>query len=335
MNVIFDPCRGFAYNCCTDNAAAPEFYAFDKDRESASYGEVLHFRASGEALAEEASRLPDFELIVDERCTGLFEPFERCLEPRMARLASPQLPQCWNHNASIVANRDCRSPADGSAIPLCLEVGITQTAYVVQCGGTFRDDPNCGTFLEIHRPGRREVLAQARLRGQFASGYRMTVITTTHRGNSSRVLCEGDHEMWWVQRTKHKHVVERVVPFRIASPRCDWDLTNNEYLEYATVASADDIFGLQDYDPALFLFARTRVNGRPGFPGKGMGSTLVTNASGGAEPYPASAEFDRVGEDEYRYRPDRDPLSIADGELWKWHKDEENDPSQYLRWQRP
>jgi hypothetical protein len=335
MNVIFDPCRGFAYNCCTDTAASPEFWSYDTDPESQTYGDVLSWRDSGEPLSSEASRFPTFQVRIDEQCRDLFTPFPRCWKARLARYPADQIPRCWNHNTTITANQGCRSPVDGSPLPLCMEVGILQSAYIVQCGGKYRVDPGCGTFLEIHRPGRKEILAQARLRGQFASGYRMTAITMTHKGNGTRSLCEGKHEMWWVQRTRHEWIVQRVIPFYIVSPRCDWDLENNRYLEYATVAKAETIFGVPDYRDETFLFARTRRTGRAGFPGKGMGSTLVTLNTTGAEQYHASAEFDRDTEFEYRYRPVRDPLTVADGELWWWHKDEQNDPSAYRTWAQP
>ena len=39
------------------------------------------------------------------------------------------------------------------------------------------------------------ILSQTKLRGQLPSGYRMTVMSTTYRGNSSRLLCEGKHEV--------------------------------------------------------------------------------------------------------------------------------------------
>ncbi len=42
---------------------------------------------------------------------------------------------------------------DGVPINYCLEVGFTQNAWIVECGGDYKDDSHCGTFLEIHRPG--------------------------------------------------------------------------------------------------------------------------------------------------------------------------------------
>jgi hypothetical protein len=57
-------------------------------------------------------------------------------------------------------------------VQLCLELGVTQNALIVECGGRYRADPHCGTYLEVHRPGHAGVLAEARLPGMFTSGYR-------------------------------------------------------------------------------------------------------------------------------------------------------------------
>ena len=119
------------------------------------------------------------------------------------------------------------------------------------------------------------MLAQTRLRGQYTSGYRMAVVTTTHLGNSNRTLCEGDHEMWWVHRTRYEFIVEKVIPFRVVSPLCDWDASNNAYLEYATIP-APRLTGLDPYELSRLLPGRTQVRtyGRSGYPGKGMGPEL-------------------------------------------------------------
>lgn len=137
------------------------------------------------------------------------------------------LPRCFCLDPFLATFSACRAPSDGSALPQCIEVGFTQTAYIVECGGEFENDAHCGTFLEIHRPGPdyMSVLAEAKLRGQTTSGYRMTVLSTTcvlrwrcvpaalcavtahpsscrYKGNASQSLCVGDHEVWWVLRTK-------------------------------------------------------------------------------------------------------------------------------------
>ena len=72
---------------------------------------------------------------------------------------------------------------------LCMEVGITQTAYIFECGGAVAGSFNCGTFLEVHRPHDNNVLAETRLRGQYTSGYRMSIVSTTYLTSPDRVIC--------------------------------------------------------------------------------------------------------------------------------------------------
>jgi hypothetical protein len=95
---------------------------------------------------------------------------------RVARRPFSSLPRCWNRNESIVADGSCRSPVDGSLLPLCIELAVTQTNFIVECANEFKADPHCGTFLEVHRPGFAEKIGEARLRAMYPSGYRMTVL---------------------------------------------------------------------------------------------------------------------------------------------------------------
>ena len=79
-----------------------------------------------------------------------------------------------------------------------MEVGITQTAYIVECGGAFADDEHCGTFLEVHRRSGganasaatavdpAEVLGETRLRGMYTSGYRMSLVSTTYKASPTQ-----------------------------------------------------------------------------------------------------------------------------------------------------
>lgn len=121
------------------------------------------------------------------------EPKETCTGPLIARKDSRLRPVCWNFNSSIVANQNCRAPADGTLLPSCMEIGITSTAFIPECSK--KETSNCGTFLEVHQPGSREILTEVRLSGQFMSGYKMAVISMNYRRDQTRVLCEGDHEV--------------------------------------------------------------------------------------------------------------------------------------------
>lgn len=96
-----------------------------------------------------------------------------------------------------------------------LQVAFLQNAHVATCRGTlFETDPNCGTYLEIHRPGRLEVYADIQIDDiSLPNGYR-TVFLATHR------LCRGPHEIWWVVRTRSGPYVQKIKTFHVSAPTC-------------------------------------------------------------------------------------------------------------------
>ena len=265
QNVIFDPCRGLAYNCCNMTFGTPEWDRIVEDPSSPDYAQRKSVYSDGTLVMEGASRLPASTLVMDETCTGDAEPPGRvdCVMARIARGASLAYPTCWNWNTSVVADAGCRSPFDGSPIPLCVELGYSQTVHIVQCGGAFHTDEHCGTFLEVHRPARSDKLADVRLPRVESSGYRMTVIPTTYKGDDTRVLCwdplhKGAYEIWWVLRTRYNFIVERRVPFAVISPLCDWDPLLNHFHAYATVGVAKRLvdFSSAHFDPSIRVFTQ-------------------------------------------------------------------------------
>ncbi len=60
--------------------------------------------------------------------------------------------------------------------------------YIPQCENDFRGIEECGTFLEIHRPGITAVVAQTRIETYMKSGYKMEFIST-------KDLCAGKYEV--------------------------------------------------------------------------------------------------------------------------------------------
>jgi len=98
-----------------------------------------------------------------------------------------------------------------------LLIAYFQNAHIVSCRGTlFEQDPNCGTYIEVHRKEGdvNRVLSDVRIDATaLPSGYQTTRVATFR-------LCLGDHQLWWVIRTRSGPFVQKVKDFRVLSPTC-------------------------------------------------------------------------------------------------------------------
>ena len=65
-------------------------------------------------------------------------------------VASELTPTCWDRNSTVNTGGSCRHPETGEETESCLEIGYSSTGYIMRCTVA---DPNCGTFIEIHKPG--------------------------------------------------------------------------------------------------------------------------------------------------------------------------------------
>lgn len=231
-----------------------------------SAAQLVSTDSLGNIVAGVFSRLPPPAVVMNLKCTGPGAPFPDCASNLVQHKPSAVYPACWNHNDSVVGDASCRAPSDGSRIPLCLEVAYSQSAYVVECDNAAANDPHCGVYLEVHRPGQANVLADTKLKAVFTSGFRNAIVTTTYMGDSTRVICwdnfkQGRYELWWTHRTLYNWNVERRLPFTVVSPLCDWDPLNSRFQEYATVGQAKQLVGQAAFDPARLVFTRPRPDG--------------------------------------------------------------------------
>lgn len=276
VNVIFDPCRGYGFDCCNNTFGTPEWEVIVADPEAVApfeYGKRTIVYSDGTEVPKGVSRFPPSTLRIDETCEDYLEPRIAkktssgsvgridCLMKRVARGPPLMFPRCWNWNTSIIAGDGCRDPVDGSPLPLCVELGFTSTVHIIQCGGKFHDDPHCGTFLEVHRPDRAEVLSEVRLPRIDPSGYRMTVMPTTYKADDTRVLCwdpylRGQYEIWWVLRTRYNFIAQRRVPFAVISPLCDWNDLLGRFEPFATLKTAKILAKINNkgFDPRETVF---------------------------------------------------------------------------------
>jgi len=95
-----------------------------------------------------------------------------------------------------------------------LQLAYFQNAHINTCKGTpFEDDPNCGTYIEIHRKGEKQVLADVQLADEYINGFR-TINIATH------ALCVGKYELWWVVRTRSGPYVQKQKEFYVSRPSC-------------------------------------------------------------------------------------------------------------------
>mmetsp|Transcript_10530 Transcript_10530/g.33513 ORF Transcript_10530/g.33513 Transcript_10530/m.33513 type:complete len:268 (-) Transcript_10530:97-900(-) len=95
--------------------------------------------------------------------------------------------------------------------------------------------------------GDETVIAEQRLPAGFTNGYQTTTLNLTYHFNSSRVVCRGDFEIWWVLRTRSGRVLELVKPFHVELPRCFFDVVTQEYLPYVELQAV----GKADPGPAV------------------------------------------------------------------------------------
>lgn len=175
--------------------------------------------------------------------------YTRCIDVNLAMNLELNTPACWDNNATVNATLPCYGPG-GNSFPSCVSIGYYSSAYIVQCGGIYREDNHCGTFVELHAAMASEsheagqtmcdlacnmrVLAQARLEGGFVGGYRTTTLPLTIQGNSSQIACEGDYELWWVQRTLWGFVTQFKKNFTVVAPACDFDAAYDQQFQYST-----------------------------------------------------------------------------------------------------
>lgn len=63
----------------------------------------------------------------------------------------PIFPNCTDNNQTVYANSTCQD-VNGEYSDHCVQLGYSQTALAVMCGGEFSDHEHCGTFFEVHMP---------------------------------------------------------------------------------------------------------------------------------------------------------------------------------------
>lgn len=161
-----------------------------------------------------------------------------CLDQGVRSSHSTTMPACWDHNTTVDASASCYDP-DGNETDTCVAIAYATTVYIPKCGGAYADSDSCGTFLELHAPGEPDIINQIRVESNtsFVSGYTTTIMPLQFANNSDHVICLGDYELWWTQRTRKRKIVEAIKKFSVTYPPCDWNDASGEYETFASIDS--------------------------------------------------------------------------------------------------
>ena len=124
---------------------------------------------------------------------------------------------------TVRADTGCRD-GNGEAHDYCFAVAYSSTAIIPQCGNEWKHDPECGSFLEVHRGDpmkpffkgsldtRMITKSRIPLDTLFTNGFKTMVVSTLFETNQdtvysfnfdpadnrTRVLCAGDYQLWYV-----------------------------------------------------------------------------------------------------------------------------------------
>jgi len=289
VNVIVDPCRGKAHDCCQDVFGTPQYVTANYTRVEGSISSLRVVDEQGEEVDVSQSRLSDQLVYFDPDCgndvvagstgeqrhvvTSIKKGYDgfgndvytQCVGQHLAMDLEVSAPACWDHNATVNATLSCTA-VGGDTFPSCIAIAYYSSAHIVQCGGVYREDNHCGTFVELHPAlsGHYDggesaalrakakglpacdlacnlaVLSQVRLEGGFVAGYRTATLPLTVQGNASKVVCAGDYELWWVQRTLWGYVTQLKKNFTVVAPACDFDTAYDQQRAFSTAALPEE-----------------------------------------------------------------------------------------------
>ncbi|CDW82499.1 UNKNOWN [Stylonychia lemnae] len=105
---------------------------------------------------------------------------------------------------------------DNTSIVSGTDIGIAwlTTGYVLICSDLYQDTKKCGTFIEIHKPNDETIVEELQILTSIASGFSTEFISTKN-------LCAGRYEFWFILRTRNGSILQHVKPFYSEYPACE------------------------------------------------------------------------------------------------------------------
>ena len=207
LNLLIDPCRFNAYNCCVNTFGTPVYpalirngleqervfkYTVIANESDISANYVLVYEDSS-TVSYSLSRFSDDDAILNKTCVSKNIPTSNCQGRNYALNRAALRPPCMDNNQSLNALDGCTNPTNGSTQSYCFQVAYTSNAFVPQCKP---DETHCGTYLEIHMahgnpyfPDETTAISSVQITDRTTSGYNTAVISSNWMQNVTKVLC--------------------------------------------------------------------------------------------------------------------------------------------------
>ena len=104
---------------------------------------------------------------------------------------------------------------DNTIINSGTDIGVAWfiNGFVLHCDEKYQEKGVCGTFIEIHRPNDPTVVDELKISKKYSSGFSTEFISTKN-------LCAGRYEFWYVVRSRNGSTLQFVKPFFSIYPSC-------------------------------------------------------------------------------------------------------------------
>lgn len=86
-------------------------------------------------------------------------------------------------------------------------------SYILHWSTIFKNHGEWGTYIEIHRPTDSRTIESVEITKMYRSGFSTEFISTKN-------LCAGRYELWFVLRTRNGRTIQYVKPFYSQEPSC-------------------------------------------------------------------------------------------------------------------
>jgi hypothetical protein len=97
---------------------------------------------------------------------------------------------------------------DNTIITSGTDIGVAWfiNGFIMRCSLEYSELGVCGTYIEIHKPNHSEIEEALEIKRTYSDGFNTEFISTKN-------LCAGRYEFWFVVRSRNGSTIQYIKPF--------------------------------------------------------------------------------------------------------------------------